>query len=456
MKRTFSKLAALLMVLAVMLTGCNLIDVNQVAVLEQQFDEIKDEMSLVLAEYDGGTVTVFDVMAPFYSNYSYLYEMYAMFGMELSEEDIIGLQEDAVEAEVINRAIAMEFEARGLALDVTEEEIEAEVESNFEEAYAYYADQVEGETQEEKDKAVEMALYTEGYTRDRVRDMITVQYQSEVLQAAVEAEITEVSDEDLNTVYEARVTSDEETYSATPTYFESDVMDGVTAICWIPEGYRTVKHVLVIPEEEILQAVTDARDALENAQFELESCEAELTAVGTEEATRTEEEIQADIDAIAEQMPELEAAIVMAEQSCLDSVKEKMDAIYADLAAGKSIDVVMAAHGEDPGMQSEPHMSTGYYVCADSDTWDASFTAGAMALEQVGEYSAEPVISASGVHIIYYHSDVAAGAVALEDVRDELLEEALAERRTAHYQDVLTERVAGMNVVYHTEEWVNG
>lgn len=456
MRHTFAKLAAVLMVLAVMLTGCNLVDVNQSAVIEQQFAELKEEMSAVLAEYDGGTVTVFDAMAPFYSNYNYMYQMYTMFGMELSDEDVVGMQEDAVESEVVNRAIAMEFEARGLTLDVTAEEIEAEVEENYASGYDYYYDYVEGETEEEKSASIEMALYSEGYSRDRLRDMLTVQYQSEALQEAVEAEITEVSEEELQTAYDEHLAADEEAYTADPTSFESDAMEEDAAICWIPEGYRSVKHVLVIPEEDVLQAVTDARDALESAQSELDDCEAELETIGTDDALRTEEEIQADIDALAEQMSELEADVVIAEQACLDSVQEKTDAIYAELAAGKSFDEVMAAYGEDPGMQSEPNMTNGYYVCADAYIWDDHFTAGSMALEQVGDYSETPVITSSGVHIIYYNADVTSGPVAFEDVCDALETEVLDSLRTEHYQDVLSDRVASMNVVYHIDEWVNG
>lgn len=456
MRHTFAKLAAMLMALAVMLTGCNLVDVNQLAVTEQQFAELKEEMSAVLAEYDGGTVTVFDAMAPFYSNYNYMYQMYSMFGMELSDEDIVDMQEDAVESEVIDRAIAMEFEERGLTLDVTAEEIEAEVEENYASGYDYYYDYVEGDTEEEKTAAIEMALYTEGYTRDRLRDMITVQYQTEMLQDAVNAEITEVSEEELKAAYDEHLAADEETYTADHTSFESDAMSEDAAVCWIPEGYRSVKHVLVIPEEDVLQAVTDARAALESAQSELEGYETELEGVDTEDESRTQEEIQADIDALAGQMPELEAAVVLAEQTCLDSVQEKTDAIYAELAAGKSFDEVMAAYGEDPGMQSEPNMTNGYYVCADSYTWDDHFTAGSMALAQVGDYSEEPVITSSGVHIIFYNSDVTSGPVAFEDVRDALETEVLESLRTERYQSVLSDRVASMNVVYHMDEWVNG
>lgn len=101
-------------------------------------------------------------------------------------------------------------------------------------------------------------------------------------------------------------------------------------------------------------------------------------------------------------------------------------------------------------------MYTGYYVCADSYTWDDNFTAGSMALAQVGDYSAEPVISASGVHIIYYNADVASGPVAFETVREMLETEILETLREEHYQKMLDEKVAGMNVVYHIDEWAQG
>ena len=39
-----------------------------------------------------------------------------------------------------------------------------------------------------------------------------------------------------------------------------------TVVYWVPEGYRTVKHILVKPDDGRLRAVTDARYALSDAQ----------------------------------------------------------------------------------------------------------------------------------------------------------------------------------------------
>ena len=456
MRRTFAKLTALLLLLALALTGCNLIEVNQVEVINQERAELEELYSAVLAEYDGGVVTVFDAIGPFYNNYSYMYQMYSMFGMELTEDDFVDMQEEAVESEVIGVAVSREFEKRGLTLEKTEEEIQAEVDESYNSTLEYYMDIVEGDTEEEKVAAAELELYREGYTRERLYDMYVADYQAAALETAVMAEVTEVTEEELKAAYDEHVASDEETYSANPTYYEEDALDETITICWVPEGYRSVKHVLVIPEETVLQAVTDARDALETAQNELADLEEELAGAAEDEEARAADEIQADIDAKTAEISDLEAAATDAEAACLASVQDKTDLIYADLAAGKSIDEVMAAYGEDPGMQSEPNMSTGYYVREDSTTWDANFTAGSMELAQVSDYSAEPVISTSGVHIIYYFADVTSGAVDMETVREALTAETLETKQAEHYTNSMTEWYSALNATYSIENWVWG
>ena len=142
--------------------------------------------------------------------------------------------------------------------------------------------------------------------------------------------------------------------------------------------------------------------------------------------------------------------------ACLESVKDKVDEIYAKLDAGEDFDSVMAEYGEDPGMKSEPNMTNGYYVSAGSTSWDSMFTAGAMELTSVGEYSAEPVVSGSGVHIIYYNADVTPGAVALEDISEEMYALALENKRSEYYNEQLLAWVEALNPVYHEDAWVVG
>lgn len=458
MKHTFAKLMALLMALTLMLTGCNLIEVDQLAVIEQERAEVEKDLSTVLVEYDGGTITKFDVMASFYGTYSYMAQLYTQFGMSLSTTDLQDILQDAVDQELKYRAISKEFEQRGMTLEESEEELRAEGDESYQSNYDYVYDYVEGDTDEIRAANAELALYSQGYTRDYTYQYMLNTHRATALEEAVKAEITEISEEELQAAYDEKLAADEATYTETPTQFETDASNSSNVICWRPEGYRTVKHVLVIPEDDVLQAVTDARSAVETAQTELTTLQDELDAVNDDEpaegeTVRTPEEIQADIDAKTAEIETLQQAASEAEAACLASVQDKTDEIYAKLAAGESFDAVMEAYGEDPGMQSEPNKSTGYYVCADSTRWDANFTAGAMLLEKVGDYSQTPVISTSGVHIIYYNSDVTPGAVALEEVRDALYEQTLSTRRSEYYDEQLASWVEALNPVYHLDAW---
>ena len=76
-----------------------------------------------------------------------------------------------------------------------------------------------------------------------------------------------------------------------------------------------------------------------------------------------------------------------------------------------------------------------------------------MALENVGDYSKEPIISSSGVHIIYYASDVTSGAVPFESVHDALYAEKEESLRTEHMADELAKWVEAVNPVYHLDKW---
>lgn len=461
MRRTFAKLMAMLLMLTLVLTGCNLIEVDQVAVIEEELAAVEKDFSAVMAEYDGGTVTKFDVVGLFCQSYNYFAELYASFGMELTEEDVNSMVEEALTTEITDRAVAIECANRGLTPGRTEEEMRAEAAQTYQETFDSYLGYVEGDTDEVRAANARYQLYLEGLTEERLYEMLLAQERYDALRAAVEAEIAEVSEEELQAAYEAKLEEDEATYTESPAQFENDVDAEDAAVCWVPEGYRTVKHVLIIPDDAaVLQAVTDARMAADLAEEELEALMTELDNVNDDEpaegeVVRAAEEIQADIDAKSAEVAELKAAVEAAETACIASVQADVDQIYEKLAEGRSFDAVMEVFGEDPGMQSEPNKSIGYYVCAESNRWDPDFTAGAMALANIGDYSSEPVISTSGVHVIYYNADVVSGPVALEEVKDALYDRTLESLRAEHFEAGLLSWVEAINPVYHMEAWMS-
>ena len=67
MRHTIVKLTGLLMALALVLTGCNLIGVDPMMQLDEDFAKLDKDYAAVVAEYDGGTVTKGEVLGRFAS-----------------------------------------------------------------------------------------------------------------------------------------------------------------------------------------------------------------------------------------------------------------------------------------------------------------------------------------------------------------------------------------------------
>ena len=465
MKHTLVRLIGLLIAVMLVLTGCNLIEVDPIMQLDEDLAAAKKQFSGVVVNYDGGEITQEEVMTDLASQYNSMAQLYSAYGMSMTSEVVNNLQQYVLENAVQNVAVSKQLEERGLALDdAALEEINGEVDENYKSLYDSMYAQADGATDEVKAKQTEYALYRNGYTREGLYNAELASHKYELLRDDVQGEITEVTDEELSAAYEEKVSEDEDRYSASASSFESAMTNGTT-VYWIPEGYRTVKHILAIPEEDVLNAFKDARSACETAQSDLEGFEEELEALNADDAEdsgeepaeepteepRTEEAIQADIDKTTAELEAAEQTLAEAEQACLENVKAKTDEIYEKIAAGEDFDALIEEYGEDPGMQNEPSKTAGYYVSADSAKWDARFTAGAMALEQVGDVSAEPVVSSSGVHIIRYESDVTGGAVALDEVHDALYEDTLSSMKTEHFNSELQSWVDALNPVYHME-----
>ena len=449
MNAKIAKVLGLVLVLALVLSGCNLIEVDADMQADEDIAKLDKQFSKVVASYDGGEVTANDVMGEFTNNYSqtyYLYQYY--FGYSMTADEVHSLMEESIDQHVRNAIVAEHFDE---TMELSAEEL-AEVETlaqeSFETAQTGALDAAEGKTDKEKQANTRVLLKQEGLTYDSIYANQLVSTKVSKMEQSLRDAVTEVSDEDLQAAYDAKVAEQQESYTDGSS-FESDMSGDSAIVCWMPEGYRTVKHILVIPEDELMSTYKTAVSDLSSAQSTLEGYQAELAALNDDDATegaRTAEEIQADIDAAEASVASAQSAVETAAQACLDSVKDKTDEIYARLEAGEDFEALIAEYGEDPGMQNEPTSSRGYYVSAASTNWEVNFRDAAMALENVGDYTLEPVISGSGVHIIRYESDVTAGPVALDEVREALYAETLTELQEANVTDTIEAWVAERNV----------
>lgn len=453
MKARFAKVLVLVLALALCLSGCNLIEVDVKMQADEDIAKIEKELSPVAATYDGGEVTIDEAWGSFNSVYSETSYMYSYFGLTMSHEEIHSMIQDVLEQRVRMEVVAAKYDSEYALSEEKLQEVadqaDADAQLNLESALQ----SATGDTEEAKNESARVLVRSVGMDRDSLYDygLLTAKY--EAMEALLQDEISELSDEELQAAYDEKVSQQQESYTD-GTSFETAMTGEDEIVCWKPDGYRTVKHILVKPQEELLNAYTNAASELESAQTDLETLEEELSAANdgeAEEGERSAEEIQKEIDAIEETMADREQVVEEAAQACLDDVKDTTDAIYQKLEAGESFEDLIEEYGEDPGMQNEPTKTRGYYVSSESANWETNFRDAAMALNQVGEYTQTPVVSGSGVHIIQYTSDVRGGEVPLEDVRDALYEEALTNAKQAHSTEVMDGWVAEVNPVYDVD-----
>ena len=457
MKARFAKVLGLALVLALALSGCNLIEVDAKMQADEDIAKLDKAYSAAVASYDGGEVTIGEAMGDFNNSYnetSYMYYYY--FGYQMTDSDVRMLAEDVLNQHARAEIVAAKFDESNSLSEEELSKVEEDAQSYYESARASAMDSAEGKDEATRAENARVLLRRAGMDYDSYYANLLTSAKEDAMEERLRGEIAELSEEELQAAYDAKVAEQQESYTDGSS-FESAMTGEDEIVCWMPDGYRTVKHILLIPADEIKTAYTDAVSALESARSDLDDLEAELEAAGDdeiEENERSAEEVQAEIDAVQATVPTLETAVTTAAQACLDDVKARTDEIYEKLAAGESFEDLIAEYGEDPGMQNEPTATRGYYVSAASTNWETNFRDAAMALNQVGDYTVEPVVSGSGVHIIQYTADVLGGAVALDDVREALYAQTLEDAQNQHCEDTISAWVEAANVSYDLDAFM--
>jgi parvulin-like peptidyl-prolyl isomerase len=215
----------------------------------------------------------------------------------------------------------------------------------------------------------------------------------------------------------------------------------------MPEGYRGINHILLKVDDALLNTWKDLTARYEEQKAAEEAPEETIKPVDAEPETDNETEEPAGTpEPTAE--PVTEEMIEAAKQAILDSVQPTVDEIKAKLKDGVSFDELILEYGNDPGMQDEKTRASGYPVHKDSIIWDPAFTAGAVALEKIGDVS-EPVVGQYGVHILHYLRDIPGGAIELtDDMKNEIHDELLEQKRNAALNTAIDKWLEESDIVY--------
>ena len=383
---------------------------------------------------------------------SSLVNYFAQYGYDMTNEDNLAFVGGMAMQTLVEDTILFQ-KAADLGLDVTDEE-RAQAEAENAEAWAeavdyymtYYIGVADDATDEEKADGRMNALAlleSMGYTESALLDSAidSLRYEKAYAYMVQDAEVT---DADIQAVYEERVAEDKAEFENDVAYYEAQQYYGYDSF-YTPEGYRGVTHILLDVDQELLDAWQSLSAMLEEQQDEAEYADEEAATETEVEAEDAEAEAEPTAEPVTQEQVDAAYAAIIA------SVQPTIDEIFAKLEEGTPFADLVAEYGVDPGMQEEPYKSEGYAVHLDSILWDPAFVAGAFSVDEVGAV-AQPIVGSYGVHIIQYTRDVPAGPVELtEELKAELRDEVLARKESELFEQTLTAWKNESEITYSAE-----
>lgn len=318
--------------------------------------------------------------------------------------------DEAIDYLITNKLAPM-AKAHDMGLDeFTDEELEHiytladEYYEKYLDAYVeYYTAQIEVDADELREEirsywndigtTVEVARETHLFNQIKAR-----------LMEALDVEITE---EEILEVYNAQIEKDKAQFAENIPSFEYFTYYLDYDVWYMPEGYRAIQQILLVPDDDLLQ---DYKDQLD---------------------TDDEKKIQ------------------RAAKAMIKSRQDDIDAIYARLDAGEDFVTVMQEVSEDPSMD-EWVIENGYYVHQKNTVWPDSFAEASFSdeLENYGDYISEPVVSKNGIHIVMYFGDVPGGPT---DLTDEIRENIISYLTNLKYTEIIESWPEEYETVYNQE-----
>ena len=421
---------ALLLALALLLSGCALVTVDQ-----------EKDNARVIVDVNGETVnkqTINTVVQNYLSQYEYYAQMFAssgqMFNVPTQEE----MESDVIDSFVQNLVLVQK--AKEMGMDKLTDEEQAEVEETAKTNYdsfiqsaisAYLSgSSLEGdELTQAAEKYVQDNHIAEG--RNTLDYFLKTAAESKAVEK-LEAEVVKdlaVSDEEITAAFTAKADEAKATYDLTPNQYGTDVNNG-NAVYYAPAGYRMVQHILIAVSDEDQAVIDQAQTALTEAQNALNAA--------AEDADKAA--LQAAVDAA-------QAALTEAQATGTANAKAKADEVRAlAVADGADFDALVAEYSTDPGTKPQ-----GYAVREGYTDFETEFVDGAMALANVGDVS-EPVQTSHGFHILKYLNDVQEGPVELTDaLKDTLSADLLTEKQNNTTDETIKQWISEAKVKTYPE-----
>ena len=470
MKKGLLLIMALLLALTT-LSGCNLIG----------YDAELDGAQVV-AKVGDHEITKADWLA--YRDYIVAYEQQYMqqnygFSMPVDEESLVTYGETAIEQMI--QSYVVEDKIAELGLDQLTEEENAEIEdyatsmAEFYKMMLRYQNYPDVETVEEEaerlaaatpseateavatitnaelDEMLTKDLEATGYTYEYFKQKEIATKKNERIRDHVVGDIA-VTDEEVQANFDEQAAAQKESFDATPSLYMT-YQDYGYETYYTPAGSRGVKHVLVKIDDAkqteittLTSTVSTSESAIASATSQLEELKAADTSAYDEAAMTAYND---EIAALEEQLASEQANLTTAQEQLAKLTEEAFaeilptaEEVLAKAQAGENFDELIAAYGEDPGMETEPNKTQGYMVCEGLATYEQAFQDGAMALENVGDIS-DLVKTSYGYHILQYTCDIEAGTVEMtEEIKTAIHDQLLETAQDAAFEAAVTQWVS--------------
>ncbi|MBQ7304626.1 MAG: SurA N-terminal domain-containing protein [Clostridia bacterium] len=488
-------LLALLLAVAVLLTGCALVE------KDPEVDRATEIIRVGDTVYTKGQVQ--DEVAYQLSYMNYIYSMYGMAFDANDPETIAQAQQQVIDYLIEEAVLTQKIDELGLST-LTEEEqaaLDAQVEAawtqNLDSVKAsYFADtELAGE---ELDAALTAKCEELGVTRESLVKAETAYLLQDKLYNHIVKDVT-VTDEELLAAYTENVEADRATFETTPSAYGARINNASTTAYYRPAGYRMVKQILVEFTPDDLALLNEVEGLIAEQKAAVTAAETALTNLGVADADTLLTKVTVSMaqpamavsflatatnltNPVATQAPAMDVTaafddtvdeataaavkslaeakallafyqhqLTTATNNAFANLDAEADAIIAQLKEGADWDVLMAEKTDDPGMKEGAATAiTGYAVCEGFASFDEPFVTAAMALKNVGDISPK-TRGAYGYYIIQYAADVAEGAIPMEEVQEELTAAQLTTKQEATYDQAIAQWVTESNATVNYE-----
>ncbi len=414
---------ALMLVMILGLTACG------------QPDPAKDAATVVAEVGDtkitkGEAQTVYDFVVK---------QIASMYGMDPTDAQLVSSAKQTTLG-LMAEGVALEKQLATLGMPLTDAdltEIQATAKTEYEGMISTFVANYGGTEDEAKAEAV-----AQGYTEDAILFFARRDFVDSRLREVAIADVT-VTDEEIQAKYDELVATQTETYTTTPGQYCTDVLNGNT-IYVRPAGYRHVKNLVVGLPEDIQTQISDKRSEEYSVMYQQYTLNAQLSQLA-ETDTAGKKTLEDQIAAADADYARLEEEVQALVAQGVEQIKPNAEEILAKCKApGADFDALLKEYSADT-VQDEEILAHGYPVSADTTSYVASFTEGAMALQNIGDISGL-VQSDYGFHILLYYEDVEPGTVPLDDVRAAISESLLVTKQDEAFTAKETEWIEAAKI----------